>query len=95
MPRRGIDLTEDQWALVKSHAARRQQTISQFFVDVLGDLGMDGHPSPATTAIHVPVNDAIDARHTAGIRPGEPAPHQGTHTGIGRSQPAPKPARKK
>lgn len=54
MPRRGIDLTEDQWRLVKSHAAKRGQTISEFFAEVLGGLGMDGRVPPAMTTTKDP-----------------------------------------
>jgi len=61
MPRRGINLTEDQWAIVKAHAASRRQTISQFFADVLADLGMDGHVRPATKA------EANDERWREGL----------------------------
>ena len=66
MPRRGIELTEDQWRLVKSHAAKRGQTISEFFADVLGDLGMDGHVQPATMMVNQP--PILDAVATTGGR---------------------------
>lgn len=61
MPRRGIDLTDDQWRLVKSHAAKRGQTISEFFADVLVELGMGGYVRPT-----VRIGGTIDESHMEG-----------------------------
>lgn len=106
MPRRGIDLSEEQWRIVKGHAATRGQTISAFFGDVLMEYGLgraQARPggelrdySNATTnssavAAHMPVSTTIDQRFTSGLRPGEPV----VGGLFGTSRPAPKPAAKK
>lgn len=97
MPRRGIDLTEDQWVIVKTHAASRRQTISEFFADVLADLGMDGHVRPATTMA------AVDGflKDQPPVPGGTTAVEDGQYVrqppggSFGVSRPAPKLTRKK
>lgn len=78
MPRRGIELTEDQWARVKSHAATRRQTISQFLSDVVDDILPDGQVRPATKAF-VPTAEPGDfSGHTTfNSKPFTPAPKPG------------------
>lgn len=91
MPRRGIDLTEDQWSTVKAHAARRRQTISQFFQDVLGDLGMDGRPRSAVTTRMKPDETLPmpEGRVVAEVTV------DGVRSTFGASKPAPKPGKAK
>lgn len=81
MPRRGVDLTEEQWREVKAHAAKRGQTISELFADVLAEIGLDGQMRPQT--VNVGRGPLIDV--------GGPPP---IHT-FGHSSPAPKPGKKR
>lgn len=48
MPRRGIDLSEEQWRRVKGHAATRGQTLSEYVSDLVDATLGDGTPQPAT-----------------------------------------------
>jgi hypothetical protein len=63
MPRRGVDLTEDQWRIVKAHAARRGQTISQFFADAVAAILSDGTVLPPT------IVDPVSSHDFGGPRP--------------------------
>lgn len=58
--RRNIDLTEEQWRLVKSHAAKRGQTISAFFSDLLAEVGLDGHVRPSVTMGNIEQRPKVD-----------------------------------
>lgn len=92
MPRRGIDLTEEQWRVVKSHAATRGQTISEFFADVLADLLPNGQVRPATRS--------VPAVRPPGDRPPDPiitpvTTPDATNYNSRPFTPAPKPSRKK
>ncbi len=82
--RRGIVLSEEQWRLVKSHAAKRGQTISEWFQTVVteGGLGQSKiarYPEAKTTeplhAVRVSPNGDIedpvkDRRFTPAPKPG-------------------------
>jgi hypothetical protein len=95
MPRRGIDLTEEEWATVKAHAARRRQTISQFFHDVLVDLGMDGRPRAAVTTRYVPDKEPGDfSGHVPfPVAEDDEFDRHPKTAGIGVPKPAPKPGK--
>lgn len=66
--RRGIALTEEQWRLVKAHAAQRGQTISEWFRDIVYEAGLGRPKYPPVQEVSNPA--PVDQS----IRPATPAP---------------------
>jgi len=91
MPRRGIDLTEEQWRLAKTSAAARGLTLSQFFAEFL-DSGVVGKP------IETP---SVPERTPEQVATGKQFNHQvhdalasSTRTPYDEFRPVPKPSQK-
>lgn len=89
MPRRGVNLSEEQWRNVKSLAAKRGQTISEWFGDVIMEqgIGRAKEPDGSLREYPGPMTDVP-------VAPSGPDPILADR-GIRSINPAPKPERKK
>lgn len=76
LTRRGIVLSEQQWRLVKAHAAQRGQTISEWFQDMVKEAGLGQsptakYPTPVTDRVIQAVPEQTDTRaFTPAPKPG-------------------------